>query len=104
MGVCKDILTVTEKDEQTHADGQDGARTERGETKGFDLADLTPLAPEALQTAALVALGGVSQAGATVTTCGGAAGGGGAMQKTCDLIHHCNLIGWTPGEREWTLK
>lgn len=73
-------------------------------TERFDLADLTPLAPEALWTAALVVLGGVSQAGATVTTCGGAAGGRGAMQKTCDLIHHSNLIGWTPGVREWTLR
>lgn len=59
----------------------------------FDPADLTPLAPEAIWTAAPVALGGVSQAGATITTCGGAAGGRAAMQKTCDLIHHCNLIG-----------
>lgn len=51
------FAVITEEDEQTHADGQDGAGAQGGQAERLHLADLTQLAPEAIQAKALEVLG-----------------------------------------------
>lgn len=62
------LSALTDKDKQAHADGQDGAGTERGHPLTFDLPQLTAVTPEALLTAALVTVGGERMAYAAITT------------------------------------
>lgn len=49
-------LFLTKEDEQTHADGQDGAGAEGSHLVTFDLSQLTALTPEPLLTPAPVAV------------------------------------------------
>lgn len=74
MYVCEWVevrinVLFTEEHKQAHAYSEDGAGAECGQVRCFNLADLTPLAPEALWTATLVALGGVGQAGPPIMAC-----------------------------------
>lgn len=59
-------MSLTEEDEQTHADGQDGAGAEGGQPVTFDLPQLAALTPEALLTPAPEAVGRQSLTDATV--------------------------------------
>lgn len=51
------MVALTKEDQQTHADGQDGAGAEGGQPLTFDLAQLTAPTPEAVGTAAAEAVG-----------------------------------------------
>lgn len=51
------LLALTEEDEQTHADGQDGAGAQGRQPVTFDLPQLAALTPETLLTSAPVAIG-----------------------------------------------
>lgn len=51
------LFALTEEDEQTHADGQDGAGAQSGQPVTFDLPQLAALTPETLLTSAPVAIG-----------------------------------------------
>ena len=59
--------SLTEEDEQTHADGEDGARAEGGQPVTFDLSQLAALTPEPVLTPAPVAVGRQRLADAAVT-------------------------------------
>lgn len=50
------VLALTKEDQQTHADGQDGARAEGGQPLTFDLAQLTAPTPQAVSAAAAKAV------------------------------------------------
>lgn len=63
-------VLVTEEHKQAHAYGEDRAGAECSQVWCFYLADITPLAPEALWAATLVALSGMGQAGTPITACG----------------------------------
>lgn len=99
-GQCVCTRTVksvfTKEDEQTHADGEDGAGAECSQAQSFNLSQFTPLAPEALRTAALEAFGGVGQACASIPACGGATRGRGALHQPRHLISNSKLTSWTP--------
>lgn len=61
------LFALTEEDEQTHADGQDGAGAQSGQPVTFDLPQLAALTPETLLTLAPVAIGRKRLADTTVT-------------------------------------
>lgn len=50
------LFALTEEDEQTHADGQNGAGAQSGQPVTFDLPQLAALTPETLLTSAPVAI------------------------------------------------
>jgi len=51
------LLALTDEDEQTHTNGEDGAGTESSQPVTFDLPQLTVLTPKTLLTPAPVAVG-----------------------------------------------
>ena len=88
---------LTEEDQQTHADGEDGAGAEGGQALGLHLAHLAALAPEAVGAAALEAVHRQRLARAPVTAGGGAAGRGGAALEARRLVRHRHLASGAPG-------
>jgi len=68
------VLSLTEEDEQTHADGEDGAGAEGGEAVTFDRSQLAALPPESVEAAAAKRVGRQRLAHAGVTTGSDSAG------------------------------
>lgn len=56
QSVMDPVVALTKEDQQTHADGQDGAGAEGGQPLTFDLAQLAAPTPEAIGTAAAEAV------------------------------------------------
>lgn len=93
------LLSLTEEDEQTHADGQDGAGAEGGQPVTFDLPQLAALTPEPLLTPAPVAVGRQRLADAAVTA-GRRSAGRWHTALLTRVICHRHLAAGAPGRRQ----
>lgn len=90
------LFALTEEDEQTHADGQDGAGAQSGQPVTFDLPQLAALTPETLLTSAPVAIGWKRLAVTTVTAGRKSTGRRRATLLTW-VVSHGYLTTRTPG-------
>lgn len=87
---------LTNEEQQTHADGEDRAGTEGGQSLTFDLSQLAALTLEALLAPAPVTVGRQRQAGAAVTA-GGRPAGRRHAALLSRVVRHCHLSTGTPG-------